>query len=102
MLGAWREALDRLSEAGFPRRGDETPLEFAGRAGVWRPGAAPAMRRLAALANGAAYGPGTGGAGSAGGAEAWAAADKVVRALDAHDPGWLRWRRRLDPRTLLR
>jgi len=102
VLGAWREALDRLSEAGFPRRGDETPLEFAGRAGVWRPGAAPAMRRLAALANGAAYGPGTGGAGSAGGAEAWAAADKVVRALDAHDPGWLRWRRRLDPRTLLR
>jgi transglutaminase-like putative cysteine protease len=109
VLAAWREALDRLSEAGLTRRGEETPLEFAGRAGVSRPGVAPVMRRLATLVNGAAYGPGTSRAPDddpAGGradraAEAWAATDKVVRALDDHDPGWVRWRRRLDPRPLL-
>jgi hypothetical protein len=109
VLAAWREALDRLSEVGLDRRGEETPLEFAGRAGVSRPGVAPAMRRLAALVNGAAYGPEPGrgaadglvAAGREGGAAAWAATDTVVRALDAHDPGWLRWRRRLDPRPLL-
>jgi hypothetical protein len=97
VLAAWREALDRLSEAGLTRRSEETPLEFARRAGAARPGLAPAMRRLATLVNGAAYGPEAG----PGGAEAWAATGKVVRALDDHDPGWLRWRRRLDPRPLL-
>src|SRR5439155_25721897 len=59
VLGAWVETLDRLREAGLARRGDETPLEFARRAAGCRPGAAPALRRLAALVNGAAYGPGT-------------------------------------------
>jgi hypothetical protein len=93
-------------------------LEFAHRAGSVRPGLAPAIRHLAALVNGAAYGPGPAARGAAGarndadsaadggmgadaGAEAWDAADRVVRALDAHDPGWERWRRRLDPRPLL-
>lgn len=97
VLGAWCEALDRLGEAGLARRADETPLEFARRTGAERPGAAPAVRRLAVLVNGAAYGPAAG----ADGTEAWAASDRVVRALDAHDPRWLRWRRRLDPRPLL-
>jgi transglutaminase-like putative cysteine protease len=97
VLGAWQEALDRLSEVGLDRRGAETPLEFAGRAGAVRPGVAPPLRRLALLVNGAAYGPGTGD----GGAEAWAATEQTVRALDAHDPGWVRCRRRLDPRPLL-
>jgi hypothetical protein len=106
VLAAWREALDRLSEVGLGRRGAETPLEFAGRAGASRPGVAPALRRLATLVNGAAYGPVPGGGAAdefqdgSGGAEAWAASDKVRSALDAHDPGWLRWRRRLDPRPL--
>ncbi|MDQ1504150.1 MAG: hypothetical protein QOD57_1877 [Actinomycetota bacterium] len=120
VLAAWREALDRLDEARLPRRSAETPLEFARRAGAVRPGLAPAIRHLAGLVNGAAYGPGPaaagagagaggrddagpadGGKGADAGAEAWAAADGVVRALDAHDPGWERWRRRLDPRPLL-
>jgi hypothetical protein len=116
ILAAWREALDRLDEARLPRRSAETPLEFARRAGAVRPGLAPAIRHLAGLVNGAAYGPGPaaaaagarddagpadGGTGADAGAEAWAAADGVVRALDAHDPGWERWRRRLDPRPLL-
>jgi hypothetical protein len=55
------------------------------------------MRCQALLVNGAAYGPGEGD----GAAEAWAATDRMVRALDAHDPGWVRLRRRLDPRALL-
>jgi transglutaminase-like putative cysteine protease len=96
VLAAWAEALDRLAEAGLDRRGAETPLEFARRVGVAHPGVAPPMRRLAALVNTAAYGPpDTGNA-----AEAWSASDRVAQALDAHDPGWIRWRRRLDPRSL--
>jgi hypothetical protein len=99
VLGAWSEALDRLGEAGLAHRVEETPLEFAGRAGSSRPGVAPALRRLAVLVNGAAYGTAT----NAGqGMEAWAASDRIVRAIDAHDPRWMRWRRRLDPRPLLR
>ena len=98
VLGAWHEALDRLREAGVDRWRQETPLEFARRAATARPGAAPALRRLAGLVNGAAYGPR---AGEAEAAEAWAATERVVRALDAHDPGWVRLRRRLDPRPLL-
>jgi transglutaminase-like putative cysteine protease len=96
VLAAWAEALDRLAEAGLDRRAAETPLEYAGRAGAVHPGVAPPMRRLAAFVNTAAYGPpDTGNA-----AEAWSASDQVARALDAHDPGWVRWRRRLDPRSL--
>jgi transglutaminase-like putative cysteine protease len=110
VLGAWSEALDRLGEAGLARRAAETPLEFAGRAGSSRPGVAPALRRLAVLANAAAYGPAEGetawgmtaAAGAAKGSEAWAASDRIVRAIDAHDPRWVRWRRRFDPRPLLR
>ena len=116
VLGAWCEALDRLGEAGLPRRVEETPLEFAGRAGSSRPGVAPALRRLAVLVNGAAYGTATGAndargpggvppttaAGAAAESEAWAASDRIVRAIDAHDPRWMRWRRLLDPRPLLR
>jgi transglutaminase-like putative cysteine protease len=98
VLGAWWEALDRLGEAGLARRANETPLEFARRAGTERPGAAPALRRLAFMVNGAAYSE----ADHNSDAEAWAASDRTVRALDAHDPHWLRWRRRLDPRPLLR
>ena len=114
VLAAWREALDRLSEVGLLRRAEETPLEFAGRAGASQPGAAPALQRLAILVNGAAYGPPVGARGTGGvpptaaagaakgrGPEAWAATDKVVQALDAHDSAWMRWRRRLDPRPLL-
>jgi transglutaminase-like putative cysteine protease len=97
VLAAWREALDRLSEAGVVRRVEETPLEFALRAGAACPGAAPALQRLAVLVNVAAYSPPPGGEGP----EAWAATGRVVRALDAHDPAWVRLRRRLDPRPLL-
>jgi hypothetical protein len=107
-VAAWSEALDRLSEAGLTRRAAETPLEFAGRAGAHQLGLADPVRRLAALVNAAAYRPATRcgaeaerGAGAAAGVEAWAAVDRVVRALDAHDPGWVRWRRRLDPRPLV-
>jgi len=120
VLGAWRETLDRLAEARVSARSAETPLEFAARAGAARPGAARSLRRLAELVNGAAYGPGDGSARSvaptagaapalpAGSAarpdsdDAWASADSVVRALDAHDPPSARLRRRFDPRPLLR
>jgi transglutaminase-like putative cysteine protease len=98
VLGAWRETLDRLGEAGMRARGSETPLEYAGRAGATWPAAAPALRRLAGLVNGAAYGPGAGVPAD----EAWAATDRVLRALDDHDPPVRRLRRRLDPRPLLR
>jgi hypothetical protein len=97
VLAAWAEALDRLAEAGLDRRGAETPLEFARRAGSAHPGVAPPIRRLATLANVAAYGPDAGGGGRD---EAWLASDQVAAALDAHDPAWTRWRRRLDPRSL--
>ena len=116
VLGAWAEALDRLAEAGLGRRSAETPLEFARRAGTAHPGVAPPIRRLATLANGAAYGPDAGARGipapqavngggddrpdAAAGDEAWLASDQVAAALDAHDPAWARWRRRLDPRCL--
>ena len=125
VLAAWAEALERLGEAGIVRRNAETPQEFAGRAGTVRPGLAPPMRRLAGLVNRAAYGPETGevsrgslrpagplhaaaqagggrGGGGAAGGDAWAATDQIVRALDAHDPAWVRWRRRIDPRGLRR
>ena len=98
VLGAWRETLDRLSEVRVSARSDETPLEFAARAGAARPGAARPLRHLAGLVNVAAYGPGATSAPS----DAWAAADSVTRALDAHDPPTVRLRRRLDPRPLLR
>jgi hypothetical protein len=97
VLAAWSEALDRLGEAGLTRRAEETPLEFARRAGAARPGVAPALRRLAILVNGATYGHLDGERS----VDAWAASDKVVQAIDDHDPGWVRWRRRLDPRPLL-
>jgi len=97
VLAAWRESLDRLGEVGLVRDRGETPLEFAGRAGAARPGAAGALHQLAVLVNGAAYGP----PGAGGAQQAWAASDRVARALDAHDPAWRRWRRRLDPRPLL-
>jgi len=104
VLAAWGESLDRLGEAGLVRRSGETLLEFAARVGAARPGAAPALHGLVVLVNGAVYAPvGAGAAaGREHGREAWAATDRVVRALDDHDPGWVRLRRRLDPRPLLR
>lgn len=103
VLAAWGESLDRLGEVGLLRRSGETLLEFAGRVGAARPGAAPALHRLVVLVNGAVYAPvGAAAAGREHGREAWAATDRVVRALDDHDPGWVRLRRRLDPRPLLR
>jgi hypothetical protein len=99
VAAAWREALDRLAEVGLAPRGGETPLEFAGRAGHTRPGTGPALMRLAVLMNGFAYAPRPPAAASAG--HAWTAARHLVRALDAGDTPWARWRRRLDPRPLL-
>jgi hypothetical protein len=107
VVGAWCEALDRLSEAGLACRQPETPREFAERAGRARPGTARPLRRLADLVNGAAYGPAPvagprpTGVGPGPPDDAWAAADSVVRALDAHDPPLVRLRRRFDPRPLL-
>jgi transglutaminase-like putative cysteine protease len=98
VAAAWRESLDRLVEAGLAPRGGETPLEFAARAGRARPGTGPDLVRLAKLMNGSAYAPRPPAPASAG--HAWAAATQLVRALDAGDPPWTRWRRRLDPRPL--
>src|SRR5581483_1161310 len=103
VLGAWRETLDRLAEAGLAHHGPETPTEFAERAGAARPGAARPLRHLAALVNRAAYGrSAAAGEDSPAPGEAWADADRVTRALDDHDAVWLRLRRRIDPRPLLR
>ena len=99
VAGAWSEALDRLREVGASPEAATTPLEFAGRAQTGRPAIGTPMSRLAGLFTKASYS-------GAGPSEdearaAWVEVETLTRALDSNDSFLGRWRRRLNPGTLL-
>jgi hypothetical protein len=99
--GAWAEALDRLHEADVAPRGAQTPLDLA--ASVPRgtnPATATPMHQLARAYGAARYGDGA--VAVADVDDAWASLDELERALDDGVSFTRRWRRRLDPSTLVR
>src|SRR5205085_11752694 len=100
VAGAWSEALDRLREAGTAPAATVTPIEFA-RAGTRSIAAdvGTPMARLAGLFTKASYSPGDPSEEEA--SAAWAEVDTLTRALDDGDSALGRWRRRLNPATLL-
>jgi hypothetical protein len=100
VAGAWSEALDRLREAGAAPAVTLTPLEFA--VGGTRSIAADVgtpMTRLARIFTKASYSPGDPSEEEV--SQAWAAVETLTRALDTSDSVLGRWRRRLNPATLL-
>jgi transglutaminase-like putative cysteine protease len=100
VAGAWSEALDRLREAGTAPAVTLTPLEFA--TGGTRSIAADVgtpMTRLARIFTKASYSPGDPSEEEVG--QAWAEVETLTRALDSSDSVLGRWRRRLNPATLL-
>ena len=103
ILVAWREAHEWLELAGYPRRPDETLLEYAGRAGPgagFGSSAATALAELAGQASIAAYG--APGAPTGGAPAAERRAQQVERAV-LQSTGRLRvLGRELDPRRLSR
>ncbi|SHG83969.1 protein of unknown function [Jatrophihabitans endophyticus] len=95
--GAWREAVDRLTEAGrHPPRG-RTTSEVA--ASAPRP-VRDDVRALGRLLDHAGYAPEAAGPQEA--ASAWRLADTVGRRVRADLPAWRRVRAALDPRPLRR
>ena len=100
VAGAWSEALDRLREAGTAPGATLTPMEFA-RGGAPSVGAdvGTPMTRLARLFTKASYSPGDPSEEEVD--QAWAEVDTLTRALDSGDSVLGRWRRRLNPATLL-
>lgn len=101
VAGAWDEAVERLEEAGVPRRPSATPREVAGSVrgrGMGR--VVPALSELAEEWTVAAYGtrPPT----PHDVDTAWRRFQEVEAALDGDLGTWQRWRRRLDPTPLLR
>jgi transglutaminase-like putative cysteine protease len=99
VAGAWSEALDRLAEAGASPAATLTPLEFAGRARATRADVGRPMARLAGLFTKASYSPGDPSEDEA--RQAWEEVEVLTRALDSGDSFTGRWRRRLNPATLL-
>jgi transglutaminase-like putative cysteine protease len=101
VVGAWEEALDRLSEASVTPDPALTPIELARAAPAETNVAAEEpLRRLARTYNAARYGDAATGPDDA--RDAWTSVDQLERALD-RDLSWReRWRRRLDPSTLAR
>jgi transglutaminase-like putative cysteine protease len=100
VAGAWSEALDRLREAGTAPAATLTPIEFA--AGGARSIAADVGRPMAQLARiftKASYSPGDPSEEEV--SQAWAEVETLTRALDSSDSVLGRWRRRLNPATLL-
>jgi transglutaminase-like putative cysteine protease len=99
--GAWAEALDRLHEADVVPRAAQTPLDLAISVseGTGTTTAAP-MRVLARAYGAARYGDGALAPDDA--RDAWASLDELERALDDGVSWTRRWRRRLDPSTLVR
>ena len=99
--GAWAEALDRLHEADIAPRAAQTPLDVAATVptgtslATTRP-----MHELARVYGAARYGDGSIAPDDA--RDAWASLDDLERALDDGVPWARRWRRRLDPSTLVR
>jgi hypothetical protein len=100
VAGAWSEALDRLREAGAAPAATVTPMEFA-RAGARSVAAdvGTPMTGLARLFTKASYSPGDPSEEEV--SEAWAEVDTLSKALDEGDSALGRWRRRLNPATLL-
>jgi hypothetical protein len=101
VAGAWSEALDRLREAGTAPSVTLTPLEFA--VGGTRSIAADVgtpMTRLARIFTKASYSPGDPSEEEV--TQAWEEVEKLTQTLDSNDSVLGRWRRRLNPATLLR
>jgi len=100
VAGAWSEALDRLREAGTAPAATLTPMEFA-RGGARSIGAdvGTPMTRLARLFTKASYSPGDPSEEEV--SQAWADVETLTKALDSGDSVLGRWRRRLNPATLL-
>ena len=100
--GAWDEALDRLHEADARPRSPRTPRSSSRRT-VPDARAATAARPLHDLAraySAARYGDAATGPDDA--RDAWTSLDELERALDDGVSWTRRWRRRLDPSTLVR
>lgn len=101
VAGAWSEALDRLREAGTAPAITLTPLEFAvgGTRSIAADVGSP-MTRLAGIFTKASYSPGDPSEEEV--SQAWAEVETLTQALDTSDSVLGRWRRRLNPATLLR
>ena len=101
VAGAWSEALDRLREAGTAPALTLTPLEFAvgGTRSIAADVGSP-MTRLARIFTKASYSPGDPSEEEV--SQAWAEVETLTQALDSSDSVVGRWRRRLNPATLLR
>ncbi|HMC04930.1 MAG TPA: DUF4129 domain-containing protein, partial [Actinomycetota bacterium] len=100
VAGAWSEALDRLREAGTAPTVTLTPMEFArGGARAVAADVGSPMTRLARLFTKASYSPGDPSEEEV--SQAWAEVETLTKALDAGDSFVGRWRRRLNPTTLL-
>jgi transglutaminase-like putative cysteine protease len=101
VTGAWEEALDRLHESAVVPRTTQTPLDLAATvpAGTNAATARP-MHDLARVYGAARYGEGAVAEDDVHGA--WESLDELERALDEGVSWTRRWRRRLDPTTLVR
>jgi transglutaminase-like putative cysteine protease len=100
VAGAWSEALDRLREAGTAPAAAVTPMEFArgGSRAIAADVGAP-MTKLARIFTKASYSPGDPSEDEV--SQAWAEVESLTRALDQSDSVLGRWRRRLNPATLV-
>jgi hypothetical protein len=100
VAGAWSEALDRLREAGTAPAATVTPIEFAhGGARMVAADIGSPMSQLARIFTKASYSPGDPSEEEV--SAAWAEVETLTKTLDSTD-SWLgRWRRRLNPSTLL-
>ena len=99
VAGAWSEALDRLREVGAAPALASTPLEFAGRAEADRPGVGTPMALLARVWTKTSYSGADPSEDEA--ADAWEAVDSLNQTLDSGESRLRRWRRRVNPVTLL-
>jgi len=93
IIGAWREALDRLDEAHRPTPVTSTPRELADELTSAAPDAGAALRELAGAYCAARYGPERLGPKDAN--RAWETVVVFEEALVADVPVTTRWRRRL-------
>ncbi|MGH8998934.1 MAG: DUF4129 domain-containing protein, partial [Acidimicrobiia bacterium] len=88
-----------LKDAGTVPALAATPIEFARRAPFGRPEVVTPMSRLAGLFTKVSYSPADASDDEA--AAAWNDVDELARALDVGESRLCRWRRRLNPATLL-